>query len=153
MTDNNTAIITPENLGLENHLEDGDNTANPLIPYGEHLEVYGEAIVLFDVFRATMHYPLTVHDKVRKMCSDIDFFVSDAFMTGARDDEEGSPRRTPIHNVWDTMLYLSCYLPSDHPWQDALVQTVKALSERDGHIIPGDDKVSESSLVHSILVT
>lgn len=118
--------------------------SDPKIPDGEDVEGHLTEPALFNLFRATLQYPIRVEDQARKLCMDIDFLIADSFLVP--DEEVDHEYRTPIDNIRNVILVLSCYLPPDHSWQDALVLAVETLRKREGEMVPGDKEVHYSAI-------
>ncbi|KAI0006249.1 hypothetical protein F4779DRAFT_597146 [Xylariaceae sp. FL0662B] len=85
--------------------------------------------VIFNLLKATLQYP-TANPRLTaaKLADDINFICQ------AEDRPGGIPN--VILWVWSEVIDLATCIPPDHPWQDALVQAVENLRQREG-AVPG----------------
>ncbi|KAI0100921.1 hypothetical protein GGR51DRAFT_563801 [Nemania sp. FL0031] len=83
---------------------------------------------IFNILKASLEYTASTEIKSAKLAQDINFIVS------AENRDDGIPHI--LHYIWSLILEISQCIPSEHPWQDSLLQAIAGLRQQDG-IVPG----------------
>lgn len=87
---------------------------------------------IFDVFKASLQYPINTTLKAARLAEDITFFFTSR--------EEGFCLAALTWRVWSLLLDLVSRIPAGHPWQDSFLQALQILMQR------GDTRVVDDEV-------
>ena len=85
------------------------------------LSTTGQAI--FEALKSTLQNNADSQARYVRLADDIEFFYNSR--------EEGSDSGVILEETWNVIIEIACHLPSGHPWQDSLVQSLDDLRRRD----------------------
>ena len=86
---------------------------------------------MFDIFKATLRYPVTTEEKATKLADDIAFFF--------RSREKNVDLGEMTWRVWSLLLDIASAIPAGHPWQDSLLQALENLQQRGDTLLDEND--------------
>lgn len=89
--------------------------------------------VMFNILKATLRHPASPPAKGKRLASDINFLCT---------SQEGDVDEI-LWQLWPLLLDIACCIPSDHSWQDSLLQCLNTLRLQDGAIL-NHDKVKNT---------
>jgi hypothetical protein len=92
------------------------------LKFVEDLDLTALERPIFNVLKATLHYPADAHNKGRKLADDIDFF-----------NRVAKPGNE-LCDVWVVLLDIVCCIPPEHSWQESLLQCLDNLRQREGPV-------------------
>ena len=104
-----------------------------LQPFEESDGLYCED-AMFNVLKATIQFPATPQAKAAKLADDMKFFYN------CTENPDGG-----VDVMWMAVFYLAHCIPSDHEWQDSLLQSIHILQLRGGNV-SDEDEVSNVHL-------
>ncbi|CAJ2511136.1 Uu.00g067610.m01.CDS01 [Anthostomella pinea] len=96
---------------------------------------------IFDVLKASLHYPSTPNVLAQRLADDIVFFCR-----SAREDEDYEAILTL---VWDMAFDMISCIPSDHEWQDVWVNALEFLRVRED-LPPRDENMPDGVSWHEL---
>ena len=76
---------------------------------------------IFNIFKATLQYPASPQAKYAKIADDIKFCCT---------SQVGGVSEV-LWEIWTVILDIASCIPSGHPWQDSLVQSLERLRRMD----------------------
>lgn len=91
---------------------------------------------MFNVLRATLQYPTNPQAKREKLVDDIIFFC--------KSRGEGVDVGVILWELWAVIVDIACDIPSDHSWQEILIQSLNSLRQRDD-VVPGGGAVRNAN--------
>ena len=82
----------------------------------------GQAV--FEALKSTLENTADPQARYERLADDIEFFFGYYL-------REGLDSGVILEETWIVIIEIACHLPSGHPWQDSLVQSLGDLRKRD----------------------